>query len=192
MCLGAAEVRRWSPMAICEGTGGHTHPRWGRCRIGANEQAFTLIELLITSAIGVVMLLGLGSFYLSTLRIYEQGNAQTALQRQATLALEEMTRQIRPARALFLNTCNGVANALTVRNANGDYCFYQSAENQLVEQLPPPDGTRNLLAGTPTPIFLAPGSLTFAINGRQVGIEFTLSEGTIDPWIVKATLKRRN
>jgi len=192
MCLEVAEVRRWSPVAFCEGTGGHTDPRWGTCRIGANEQAFTLIELLITSAIGVVMLLGIGSFYLSTLRIYEQSNAQTELQRQATLALDEMTRQIRPARALFLNTCNGVANALTVRNAGGDYCFYQSAENQLVVQLPPPDGTWNLLGGAPTPILLAPGSLTFAINGRQVGIQFTLDGGTIDPWIVKATLKRRN
>ena len=167
------------------------HLRWGRCRIGANEQAFTLIELLITSAIGVVMFLGIGNFYLSTLRIYEQGNTQTALQRQASLALEEMSRQIRPARALFLNTCNGVADALMVRNTKGDYCFYQSAENQLVEQLPSPDGTRNLLAGTPTPILLAPGSLTFSINGRQVGIQFTLSEGPIDPRMVKATVKRR-
>ena len=192
MCLEAAEVKSWYPKVLREVTGSRLRIGWGKCCIRANEQAFTLIELLITSAIGVVMFLGIGSFYLSTLRIYEQGNAQTALQRQATLALEEMTRQIRPARALFLNTCNGVANALTVRNANGDYCFYQSAENQLVEQLPPPDGTRNLLAGTPTPILLAPGSLTFSINGRQVGIEFTLSEGTVDPWIVKATLKRRN
>ena len=68
---------------------------WGKCRVRANEQAFTTIELLIATTIGVVMLLGIGSFYLSTLRIYEQGNAQTELQRQATLALEEMTRQIR-------------------------------------------------------------------------------------------------
>ncbi len=185
-------MRRWSPMRIWEGTRRHTLLRWGTCRIWANEQAFSLIELLITSAIGVVMFLGIGSFYLSTLRIYEQGTTQTELQRQATLALEEIGRQIRPARSLFLNTCNGVANALTVRNANGDYCFYQNAGNELIEQLPPPDGTRNLLGGAPTPILLAPGSLTFAINGRQVGIQFTLDGGTIDPWFVNATLKRRN
>jgi len=185
-------MRRWSPMRIWEGTRRHMRLRWGTCRIWANEQAFSLIELLITSAIGVVMFLGIGSFYLSTLRIYEQSTTQTELQRQANLALEEMGRQIRPARALFLNTCNGVANALTVRNADGDYCFYQSAGNELIEQLPPPDGTWNLLGGAPTPILLAPGSLTFAINGRQVGIQFTLDGGTIDPWFVNATLKRRN
>ncbi len=165
---------------------------WGKCRIRANEQAFTLMEVLIATAIGVVMLLGIGSFYLSTLRFYEQGNAQTELQRQATLTLEEMTRQIRPATALFLATCNGVANALRVRNANGDYCFYQNSENQLVEQRPSPGGTWNLLAGAQTSVALTPGSLTFSITGPQVGIEFTLSNGIIDPWFVKATLKRRN
>lgn len=150
------------------------------------------MELLIATAIGVVVLLGIGSFYLSTLRFYEQSNAQTEVQRQATLALEEMTRQIRPARSLILATCNGVANALRVRNANGVFCFYQSSENQLIEQRPPPDGTWNLLAGAQTSVSLTPGSLTFSITGPQVGIEFTLIDGTIDPWFVKATLKRRN
>jgi len=192
MCLGVAEVRSWYRIAFRGRTRSQPCLMWGNCRIRANEQAFTLMELLIATAIGVVVLLGIGSFYLSTLRFYEQSNAQTEVQRQATLALEEMTRQIRPARSLILATCNGVANALRVRNANGVFCFYQSSENQLIEQRPPPDGTWNLLAGAQTSVSLTPGSLTFSITGPQVGIEFTLIDGTIDPWFVKATLKRRN
>lgn len=174
---------------------------WRTSGLRRNQAGFTFTEVLIAGAIGAVVLLALGSFYLSTIRFYEQSTAQTALQRQATLALEEVARQIRPARALVLDTCSGVTNALRVRNADGDYCFYENASNQFLEDRPPPDGTWDLLVGAETPVSLEPGSLTFcfdppactATSGAQVVISFTLSDGgSIDGWAVRATLKRRN
>ena len=170
-------------------------------RITVTERGFSLLELLVGAAIGVVVLLGMGSFYLSTLRFYAQSSAQVALQRQAALALEELARQVRPAGALVLATCNGVANALRVRNADGDYCFYQDSGNQLIEDRPAPNGTWNLLAGAPARLSLSPGSLTFcfdpptcsARSGPRVLIQFTLRDGPgVDPMTVRSSLKRRN
>ena len=179
-----------------------TRARHCRGRIW-DAPGFTLIELLVAGAVGVIVLLALGGFYLSTLRFYEQSSAQVALQRQAALALDEMARQIRPAQALVRDTCNGVPHALRVRNADGDYCFYQDANNQLIELRPPPNGTWNLLAGAPTSLSLTPGSLEFCFDppactptvtsGPRVRVRFMLRDGGgMDPFSVSATLKRRN
>lgn len=168
-----------------------------------SDRGFSLTELLVAAAIGAVVLLGIGTFYLSTLRFYEQSSTQAALQRQATLALEEMARQIRPAQALVLDTCKGVANALRVRNAGGDYCFYQDANNQFIEDRPPPNGTWNLLAGAPATLSLSPGSLTFCFDppscgggvrsGPRVRIQFTIRDGSgVDPLTIRVSLQRRN
>jgi prepilin-type N-terminal cleavage/methylation domain-containing protein len=85
-----------------------------------SERGFTLIELLVALLIGVIVFLAIGSFYLSTVRFYDQSSAQTTLQRQATLALEEMARQIRPASTID-TACAGL---LRVVNANGTFCYY--------------------------------------------------------------------
>src|SRR2546429_7800417 len=65
-----------------------------------NERGITLLELLVTLVVGSVVLLGAGSFYVATSRASRQDSAQTFLQRQGVLILEEMARQIRPAKSL--------------------------------------------------------------------------------------------
>src|SRR2546421_1179932 len=65
-----------------------------------NKHGFTLLETLITVAIGSIVLLGFGSFYLATSRSSRQDSAQTFLQRQGGLIFEEMARQIRPSTSL--------------------------------------------------------------------------------------------
>ncbi len=62
-----------------------------------NERGITLLELLVTLVVGSVVLLGAGSFYVATSRASRQDSAQTFLQRQGVLILEEMARQIRSA-----------------------------------------------------------------------------------------------
>jgi len=56
-----------------------------KCHIRVGEQGYTLIETFIAAAIGMLVLLGLGSLYVSALRFYEEGSAQTEGQRQAML-----------------------------------------------------------------------------------------------------------
>jgi len=171
-----------------------------KCHIRVGEQGYTLIEIFIAAAIGVFVLLGVGSLYVSALRFYEEGSAQTEVQRQAMLALQEIARQILPAEALFLDTCSGVTDSLRVFNADGGYCFYQNAQNQFLEDRPP-GGTLNLLKGALAPLTLTPGSLTFcfdppdcsATSGSQVIITFTVSAGIgVEPMTYSVSLMKRN
>ncbi len=82
-----------------------------------NERGVTLLESLIALVVGSVVLLGVGSFYVATSRSSSQDSAQTFLQRQGVLTMEEMARQIRPATSLADN-CNG-GNSLQAINASG-------------------------------------------------------------------------
>ncbi len=172
-----------------------------KCHIRVGEQGYTLIEVFIAAAIGIFVLLGVGSLYVSALRFYEEGSAQTEGQRQAMLVLQEMAKQILPAEALLLDTCSGVPDSLRVTNADGDYCFYQDAQDQLLEDRPSPGGTLNLLRGALAPLTLTPGSLTFcfdppdcsATSGSQVIITFTVSAGIgVEPMTYSVSLMKRN
>ncbi len=171
-----------------------------KCHIRVGEQGYTLIETFIAAAIGIFVLLGVGSLYVSALRFFEEGSAQTEVQRQAMLALQEMARQILPAEELILDTCSGVTDSLRVFNADGGYCFYQDAQDQLLEDRPP-GGTLNLLRGALAPLTLTPGSLTFcfdppdcsATSGSQVIITFTVSAGIgVEPMTYSVSLMKRN
>jgi len=109
-----------------------------------NERGTTLVELLIATVVGSVVLLGIGSFYVATMRASHQDSAQTFLQRQGAMIIEEMARQIRPATALSGN-CNG-ANSLQVINSNGTFCFYRDSTSAQLRG--GPGGTANLLVGS--------------------------------------------
>lgn len=170
-----------------------------KCHIRVGEQGYTLIETLIAAAIGIFVLMGLGSLYVSALKFYEEGSAKTEVQRQAMLVLQEMAKQILPAEALSLDTCNGVADSLRVINADGAYCFYQDAQDQLLEDRP--GGTLNMLKGALAPLTLTPGSLTFcfdppdcsATSGAQVIITFTVGVGIgVEPMTYSVSLMKRN
>ena len=85
-------------------------------------------------------------------------------------------------------------------NADGGYCFYQDAQDQLLEDRPP-GGTLNLLRGALAPLKLTPGSLTFcfdppdcsATSGSQVIITFTVSAGMgVEPMTYSVSLMKRN
>ena len=143
-----------------------------------NERGITLLESIIAMVIGSVVLLGIGSFYVATARFSRQDNAQIALQRQGTLIIEEMARQIRPATALNQGTglcAGGDTNSLKATNSLGDFCFYRAStcsqttkpcsttadcpqgnicfsnSKQLLEDRPG-GGTENLLRGSLVPL----------------------------------------
>src|SRR5262245_61985182 len=114
-----------------------------------NKRGVTLLETLIALVVGSVVLLGASSLYVAASRASRQDSAQTFLQRQGVLILEEMAQQIRPATALATD-CNG-ANSLQVINASGTFCFYQPDSTHLNE-VRPGGGTANLLTGSLVPL----------------------------------------
>lgn len=149
---------------------------------GVNNRGIGLLELLIATLVGVVMLLGIGSFYLSSVNFYEQSSSQTFLQRQGTMIMDEMAKRIR-----FGNGLVAVANppsdcpatpSLKVTQPDltglGFYCFYQSEDGLLLEMRP--DGTDfDLLKGPPISLTLANLSFT-VVGGKRATINFQLND----------------
>ena len=134
-----------------------------------DQRGLSLVELLVTAALTTVVAGALFSAYIATTRSFGESNAQVALQRQGTLALEEIGRQVRGAvepnleacegnadcierelagrlrHALSVDTCNGNPDSLWVRTEAEDICYYARADGALCEAR----GVtcRNLLAG---------------------------------------------
>jgi len=69
-----------------------------------NTEGMSLLELLVAGAIFMFVVFALGSLFLSTNRAFDRGSAQAFVQRQGTLAQEELARQILPAIGLQVQT----------------------------------------------------------------------------------------
>lgn len=110
-------------------------------RRGRDERGVTLVELMLASAIGVVVLLGVFSMYRATRTSFEQSSSQAYLQRQGTLALQAIQRQAQRATTTTYNSCAPASTTsrsllLTVSVTNplaplplpaaeiGDYCYF--------------------------------------------------------------------
>jgi hypothetical protein len=150
-----------------------------------NECGATLLESLIALVLGSVVLWGIGSFYVATSRFSGQDSAQTFLQRQGVLILEEIARQIRPA--TDLGGCPGVANSLQVTNSLGIFCFYQNG-TQLNEDRP--GGTANLLTGSPVPLTVS--SFVASVSGIVATVTVELQDNAHNSMTFTTALASRN
>ena len=153
-----------------------------------NERGASLLELLTALAVGSVVLLGISSFYLATLRFGTQADSQTFLQRQGVLILEEMARQIRPATALSVGECNADVNSLHATNALGSFCFYRNGAQLAVDR--PGGGTENLLAGSP--VALRVSEFVSSLSGTAASITFQLQDNAHNSMTFTTALARRN
>jgi prepilin-type N-terminal cleavage/methylation domain-containing protein len=145
------------------------------------QRGLSLIELLVAAMLATIVAGGFLSAYVATTRSFGESSAQAALQRQGTLVLEEIGRQVRGAiepkplsaescggdpdcvaRALVVSRrpaisveiCNGHADSLLLRTKDEDICYYARADGALCEYRRRDDKCRNLLAGGLTPIEL--------------------------------------
>ena len=160
---------------------------------GVNNRGIGLAELLIATLVGVVMLLGIGSFFLSSVHFYEQSSSQTFLQRQGTMIMDEMSRRIQFANGLVEDPpsdCPATPSLkVTQPGVTGFYCFYQSSD-QLLERRP--DGTDfNLLDGTPQPISIS-NVIFAATGGKRVTINFQLNDDRGNTMAFATDLVTRN
>jgi hypothetical protein len=137
-----------------------------------DQRGLSLVELIVAAALTTVVAGALFSAYIATTRSFGESSAQAALQRQGTLVLEEIGRQVRgavepnleicdgnadyaecverelagrPRHALSVAACNGIPDSLWVRTADADICFYARADGALCEARGAT--CRNLLAG---------------------------------------------
>ena len=91
-----------------------------------STRGFTLLEVIVAAAVLAVVMVSLGSFYLSTVRFANQDSAQVSLQRQASFIIDELARQIAPATLLeYPVSCGGDPNGLRATNTCGTFCFHR-------------------------------------------------------------------
>ena len=156
-----------------------------------NQRGFTLMEVLLAALIGAVVLLGIGSFYISMVNAYKQGNDQALVQRQATMIQDELARRILPAYQVATGPCGGgttTTDSLLVTLPDNKFlCFYQEGEQMFecdvlaptVNNLCAQGTKRNLLNGSPT--LLPAGGLVFQreAGGSSVAITFQLQDAKL-------------
>ena len=151
-----------------------------------SQRGFTLVELLIALALGVVVLLGLGTLYRTVAWSEKGDSAQAYLQTQATIVVDELARQVEAASTIercfpgsdcLADTCNGVTDFLYVAQPDGSiYCFYK-AGGQLMEYRDPvgagSPGAWNLLSGSLAPLIVTSVDLSGTI-GEMANVSFQL------------------
>ena len=162
---------------------------------GMNPRGFTLVEVLLASVAGAIVLLGIGSFYLSMVNSYKRGNDQAFLQRQATMIQEELSRKILPAYQVTSGPCGGgttTTNSLLVTLPDNKFlCFYQQADqvsecdvaSPTANTICVPGTVRNLLNGSPTSLRASGVVFQREAGGSSVAITFQLQDarGLLNP-----------
>ncbi len=140
-------------------------------RSWADQRGFTLAELLVAAVIGAVVLLGMFSLYGATTTAFNQSSSQAFLQRQGTLALQEITRQAQRATTITVQAppvCAPAGNSSLLLQVSqtspasipaaevGYYCYWASAAGQLCEGFSASSGPtgpcRDLLASSAGPL----------------------------------------
>jgi hypothetical protein len=155
----------------------------------------TLVELVVFTMLGVIILLSIGSFYLSAIVSYDQGSVQASVQRQGTLLQQELARQILPAISVRPWGCGPGGVGLAVQRPADFICLYLREQRIFQCTIAPesfanPTNTdcvgtaRDLLQGSLIP--LRADSLTFnrGVGGQSVDIIFTLTEEALNYRIV--------
>jgi prepilin-type N-terminal cleavage/methylation domain-containing protein len=167
-----------------------------------NARGFTLPELLVAIAVGAVVLLGVGSFYVSSVRFSAASQSQAYLQERAGFIVEEMSRQIRPATVNMTTGCRAGETSLGVTNSAGTFCFYRVAATDRFFRDSPGPATFDLLSGLPgvaalrvtafTLCLTTPPDATCAAGGTAARITFELRDTRANSMTFVTSIARLN
>jgi hypothetical protein len=108
-----------------------------------DEKGITLTEVMIVAAIGLLVLLGLGGFYLNSQSTWLDASSQSITQREATLVTEAIADTAQ-ASALAIATASPDAEHGQVAFYRHDnlvtpsWCFWWNPTDSLIHQGPDP------------------------------------------------------
>jgi type II secretory pathway pseudopilin PulG len=157
-----------------------------------NERGFSLLETTVAALAGSTVLLAVATFFSWVTGIVTQEvPAEIALQRQASVVIEELNRQIRPAASTGLSqgTCHPAdPHSIGVSNVCGVFCFYKTDDGRFLEDRQPAtppnpacgpaggtSGTLDLLQSAA--VRLQANTFTSCFNNLVGGVASTLCPG---------------
>ena len=159
-----------------------------------SQKGLTLIELLVTSLIGVFVLAAITFFYIDILGFFDRGGSKLELQREATLALEEMAKGIREAEDVvnITNYNGGTNNRIMVQRSGGGNARYYSdpSSNGELYKHEPPGGPEMILGHSERGIEIL--NLSFEESGSLVVIDLKLKDKEGQEMRFYSTVKLRN
>ena len=106
-----------------------------------NERGITLTEVMIVAAIGLLVLMGLGGFYLNSQATWLDASSQSITQREATLLTETIADSVRWSRAAVASNNPDADHALLTLYphaslATPSWCFWWDPSDSLVHHGP--------------------------------------------------------
>jgi len=128
------------------------------------KKGFTLIEIMITTIIAAIVIIGLGYIVLITQRYWIKGGREADLQRDITLSMDWMKRILRDGEAV--NISNG-GSSIEIENTREGWKkrFYRQGNNLIMET----GGKTEVVVDDLT-------NLDFSWGVRDIGINLTLSK----------------
>jgi hypothetical protein len=108
-----------------------------------DERGLTLTEVTIVAAIGLLVLLGLGGFYLNSQATWLDASTQSITQREATLIAHAIADRARESRSAIVTPVPDAEHAQVAFFAPGsgttaDWCYWWNPGDSLVHHGPDP------------------------------------------------------
>lgn len=152
-----------------------------------SERGFTLIELMVAMLLGLVVVAGVGSVFLSNQRVYRTNRALSDVQDSSRIAFELLARDIRNAGLTACNNSNRVSNVLNAGPVNGGTAWWANWNNAVHgyagDDSDVPAGTSegDRVAGTPSVQLIGGDEASFSVATHVPSTAlFTLNESSAD------------
>ncbi|TCI11435.1 prepilin-type cleavage/methylation domain-containing protein [Dyella soli] len=161
-----------------------------RAAVCANKSTagFTLVELMVSMLLGLVVIAGVGSVFLSNQQVYRTNKALGDVQDSSRIAFEMMARDIRSAGLTGCDTTSGrMANVLKNGPNNGGTTWWANWNNTIVGFASSQTDTAVQAAGA-TRVANTDSLMLLGLEGSGVSVKtdsepagsFTINETTSD------------
>lgn len=153
----------------------------------ANVRGFTLIELMVAMLLGLVVIAGVGSVFLSNQRVYRTNRALSEVQDNSRVAFEMLARDIRNAGLTACSNSSRVSNVLNAGPVNGGTTWWADWANAVRgyagndSNVPTGTGNGDRVTGTPSVQLIGGDEASFSVATHDPSTAtFTLNESSAD------------
>lgn len=152
-----------------------------------HARGFTLIELMVAMLLGLVVIAGVGSVFLSNQQVYRANKALSDVQDSSRIAFELLARDIRNAGLTACSNSSRVGNVLNLGPSNAGTTWWADWNNAIHgyagDDAMVPVGTNkgDRVSGTPSLQLIGGDEMSFSVASHDAAsAQFTLNESSTD------------